>query len=109
MRTAERARIAVVGLGRIGRLHAANLATRVGSAELVYVVDEVEHLARNVGAELGVPWSRSLEEPLSDPAVDGVVVSAPSQAHRELVEARGRRGQARLLRKAARCRRGQLR
>ena len=86
MRTAERARIAVVGLGRIGRLHAANLASRVGSAELVWVVDEVDHIARNVAAELGVAWSCSLEQPLSDLAVDGVVVSAPSEAHCELVK-----------------------
>jgi predicted dehydrogenase len=86
MRTAECARIAVVGLGRIGRLHAENLATRVGSAELVVVVDSVEHLARNVAADLGVAWSSSIEEPLSDAALDGVVVAAPSEAHASLVK-----------------------
>ena len=86
MRTAERARIAVVGLGRIGRLHAENLATRVGSAELVAVVDAVDHLARNVADELGVAWSSSLDEPLANAAVDGVVVAAPSEEHPELVK-----------------------
>jgi predicted dehydrogenase len=86
MRTARRARIAVVGLGRIGRLHAENLATRVGSAELVAVVDPVEHLARNVADNLGAGWSSSLEVPLSDAALDGVVVAAPSAAHAALVK-----------------------
>lgn len=86
MRTGERARIAVVGLGRIGRLHAENLAGRVGSAQLVAVVDAVEQLARNVAAALGVPWSTSLEELLSGHAVDGVVVAAPGERHLELVK-----------------------
>jgi predicted dehydrogenase len=86
MRTAERARVAVVGLGRIGRLHAENLATRIGSAELVAVADAVEDLARNIAAALGVAWWTSLEELLSDTAVDGVVVAAPSELHPELVK-----------------------
>jgi len=85
MPTADRARVAVVGLGRIGRLHAENVAMRVPSAQLVAVVDAVEHLARNVATELGVVWSTSLEELLSDAAVDGVVVAAPSELHPELV------------------------
>jgi predicted dehydrogenase len=86
MRTAERARVAVIGLGRIGRLHAENLATRVRSAQLVAVVDPVEHLARNVAADHGVAWATSLEDSLSDVAVDGVVVAAPSELHSELVK-----------------------
>jgi predicted dehydrogenase len=86
MRTAERARVAVVGLGRIGRLHAQNLAVRARSAELVGVVDAVEALARNVAAELRVAWWTSLEELLADAAVDGVVVATPSELHPELVK-----------------------
>jgi predicted dehydrogenase len=86
MRTADRARVAVVGLGRIGRLHAGNLATRVSSAELVAVVDAVEGPAREVATTLGVAWWTSLEELLSEAAVDGVVVAAPSELHPELVK-----------------------
>jgi predicted dehydrogenase len=86
MRTARRARIAVVGLGRIGRLHAENLATRVRSAELVAVVDAVEHLAQNVAADLGVAWWTSVEELLFNAPVDGVVLAAPSELHPELVK-----------------------
>jgi myo-inositol 2-dehydrogenase/D-chiro-inositol 1-dehydrogenase len=77
--------VAVVGLGRIGRLHAENLAIRVRSAELVGVVDPVEALARNVAAELDVRWWSSLEELLAGAAVDGVVVATPSELHPELV------------------------
>jgi predicted dehydrogenase len=85
MPIASRARLAVVGLGRIGRLHANNLATRVGGARLIAVADPVEPLARNVGARHGVPWTTSLERLLGEPSLDGVVIAAPSSVHVELV------------------------
>ncbi len=85
MPTAREARLAVAGLGRIGRLHASNVATRVSGARLSAVADPVEPLARNVGARHGVPWTTSLDELLGGPALDGVVIAAPSTAHAELV------------------------
>jgi predicted dehydrogenase len=81
-----RARLVVVGLGRIGRLHAANLAGRVPTAELAGVVDAVEALAREAGERHGVPWSTSLDMLLGEVAPDGVVIAAPTALHAELVE-----------------------
>jgi predicted dehydrogenase len=75
------ARLAVVGLGRMGRVHAANLATR---GWLAAVVDSFEAVARGVGDQLGVTWSVSLEDVL--PGVDGVVIAAPTSRHAELAE-----------------------
>jgi myo-inositol 2-dehydrogenase / D-chiro-inositol 1-dehydrogenase len=76
-----RARLVVVGLGRIGRLHAANLADRV---LLLGVVDALEPVARAVGERHGVRWSTSLDELL--PEAQGVVIAAPTAFHSELVE-----------------------
>jgi predicted dehydrogenase len=87
-----RARIAVIGLGRMGRLHAANLAGRVPPATLACVVDPVEPLARNVGELHGVAWSTSIDSVLGDGSVDAVVIAAPSASHRELVERAARAG-----------------
>jgi predicted dehydrogenase len=81
----RRAALVVVGLGRIGRLHAENLAGRVPSALLAGVVDPVEPLARAVGGRHRVAWSGSPEAMLEDPAVDGVVIAAPTGLHPELV------------------------
>jgi predicted dehydrogenase len=75
------ARLVVVGLGRIGRLHAANLAAR---AELVGVVEAVESAAREVGGLEGVPWWTSLEELPGNLRADGVVIAAPTGLHVEL-------------------------
>jgi myo-inositol 2-dehydrogenase/D-chiro-inositol 1-dehydrogenase len=80
----------VVGLGRIGRLHATNLAGRVPGAELLGVVDAVEQVARAVGEELGVPWSTSLDGLLRD--ADGIVIAAPTSVHADLVERSARAG-----------------
>jgi predicted dehydrogenase len=81
-----RARLVVAGLGRIGRLHAANLAGRVRSAELVAVVDSTEQIARSVGERHGVAWFGSLERALEEARLDGVVVATPTALHVELVE-----------------------
>jgi predicted dehydrogenase len=78
------ARLVVVGLGRIGLLHAANLAGRVPGASLVGVVDALEPVARAVGERHGVRWSTSLDELVLD--ADGVVIAAPTSFHAELVE-----------------------
>jgi myo-inositol 2-dehydrogenase/D-chiro-inositol 1-dehydrogenase len=78
------ARLLVVGLGRIGLLHAANLSGRVPGAELAGVVDAVERVACAAGEEFGVPSSTSLGQLLSD--TDGVVIAAPTSVHAELVE-----------------------
>jgi len=86
MPTGRPARLAVVGLGRIGRLHADNLAARVPGAQLAAVVDQVEPLARRLGRRHAVAGAASVDEVLADPALDGVVVAAPSAHHPELVK-----------------------
>jgi predicted dehydrogenase len=76
-----RARLAVVGLGRIGRVHAANLAKR---GCLAAVVDLLEPVAREAGEQHGVAWAMSLDDVL--PGVDGVVIAAPTALHAELAD-----------------------
>ena len=54
----ETVRVGLVGLGRIGRGHAANLAGRIPGARLVRVVDAAEDVASENAAQLGdVEWS----------------------------------------------------
>lgn len=81
----RRVRVGLVGLGRIGRFHAENLAGRVPAAELVRVVDEVEDTARAVGDELGTEWSSSFKDLLEDPDVEAVVIATPTPLHAEMI------------------------
>ena len=51
-------RVGVIGTGRIGRMHAELLATRVAGAVLAAVSDAVMPLAEEVGRELGGAGAR---------------------------------------------------
>ena len=86
MRIGRGTPIAVVGLGRIGRLHAENLATRVAGARLAGVADAVESRARELGERYRVPWSASADELLANAVLAGVVIAVPSAFHAEHVQ-----------------------
>ncbi len=85
--------VAVLGAGRIGRLHAELLAHRVGGARLVGVADAVAELARAVAASLGVR-AASPEELLSAGEVDAVAVCSSTDTHVALVVEAAKAGRA---------------
>jgi myo-inositol 2-dehydrogenase/D-chiro-inositol 1-dehydrogenase/scyllo-inositol 2-dehydrogenase (NAD+) len=74
-------RLAVVGAGRCGLVHARNASRWLASAELACVVDANESTAREVGADLGVPAFTSLEQALASDRFDGVVITTPTFTH----------------------------
>jgi predicted dehydrogenase len=85
-------RMAVIGLGRMGEVHAANIATHVPGAELAAVVDADEARRRTVGARLGAPAAPTLEAALAEHHVDAVVIATPAATHAELIRAAAARG-----------------
>jgi len=82
---ARRVCLGLAGLGRMGRFHAENLATRIGSVELVRVVDVEEEIARATGERLGVAWSTRFEDVLEDPVIEGVVIVTPTPLHAVMI------------------------
>jgi inositol 2-dehydrogenase len=84
----EAVRVGLVGLGRMGRFHAANLAGRIPGVRLVRVADASEDVAREYAARLGgVEWSTHYEDLLEDPEVEAVIIASPTHLHAEMVEA----------------------
>ena len=85
--------VGLIGLGRLGRVYARDLAGRIAETRLVAVADPAGSLAQEVAAEFDV--SRHYADPLAlidDPAVDAIVIVSPTHTHRELViAAAGRR------------------
>lgn len=85
-------RIAVLGAGRIGRIHGLNVANRPG-VELVAVADPLapaaEALAKATGAEV-----RSVEAAATAKDVDAVVICTPTTTHADLIETAARAGKA---------------
>lgn len=79
-------RVGIVGLGRLGRTHAINLAQNVPGAKLVaacsFVEDELEYAKR----ELGVTETyKSYEEMAASPNLDAVCIVSPSGYHPEQI------------------------
>ncbi len=88
-----RLRIGLIGLGRLGRVYARDLAGRIPETRLVAVADPAGSLANDVAAEFEVP--RSFTDPMAlieDPAVDAVVIVTPTHVHRDQVIAAAQRG-----------------
>jgi myo-inositol 2-dehydrogenase/D-chiro-inositol 1-dehydrogenase len=75
-------RVALIGAGRIGQLHARILAGTVGVDELV-VADAIVDRATQVAGSVGATAAASIDAALD--AVDAVVVAANTDAHAGLV------------------------
>jgi myo-inositol 2-dehydrogenase/D-chiro-inositol 1-dehydrogenase len=86
-------RIGVIGVGRIGRMHAELLARRVPGAALGTVYDPHEPSARGVAAELGVHAAGSVEEVLAAD-VDAVAICSSADSHADLLVAAAEAGKA---------------
>jgi len=81
----KRLSVGLIGLGRLGRVYARDLATRIATTRLVAVADTNAAAAEEVAREFEV--ARSYVEPealLDDPAVDAVVIASPTSTHRAL-------------------------
>jgi inositol 2-dehydrogenase len=81
-----RLNIGLIGLGRLGRVYARDLAGRIPETRLVAVADPLGTVAQEIAAEFDVP--RSYTDPLAlidDPGVDAVVIVTPTHIHREQV------------------------
>lgn len=76
-------RIGVVGLGRIGELHARNLAAS-GLVSSLYVHDADDARTRLVAASLGATPATDVEALLSS-GIEGLVIATPTPTHAGLV------------------------
>lgn len=79
----EPVRVAVVGVGHLGKHHARLLAA-MPTAKLVCVVDSNEEIARSVGEEWDVPWSCDADRAPTDFEAEAVSLVVPTRAHCEL-------------------------
>lgn len=78
-------RIAVLGCGRIGRMHAENIA-RHPRAALAGVYDTHEPAAVEVSEKLAVPRFESAEAVLASEAVDAVLIATSTATHADYIE-----------------------
>jgi myo-inositol 2-dehydrogenase/D-chiro-inositol 1-dehydrogenase len=86
-------RIGVIGVGRIGRMHAELLARQVPGATVGAVYDPFDAAAREVADQLGVPSAASVADLLAAD-VDAVAICSSTDTHAELLVAAAEAGKA---------------
>lgn len=90
-----RVNVGVVGLGRLGRVYAEDLARYVPAANLLAVADVRAGVAETFANEYGIPrWYASHSDLLSDRDIEAVAVITPTSTHREVVIEAARCGKA---------------
>jgi myo-inositol 2-dehydrogenase/D-chiro-inositol 1-dehydrogenase len=85
-------RFGVIGAGRIGKIHAGNVAARADSSvALVADADAAaaDSLAKATGAAVA-----SIDEIISSRAIEAVAICAPTDMHSDLIERAARAGKA---------------
>ncbi len=79
--------IGLIGTGRIGRLHAENLAYRIPEAKLLAVADIFAEAAQKVAADLQIPAAyQDHRHIMEDPSIDAVVICSSTDTHAQMME-----------------------
>ena len=89
----KRLNVGVIGLGRLGRVYARDLAGRIPETKLVAVADPLGNLAKEIAEEFDV--AKSFTDPMAlidDHSVDAIVIVTPTHLHREHVMAAANNG-----------------
>lgn len=85
MKCQNKVNCAIIGVGRLGRKHAENLAYRVPGADLVAVVaqplEEAQRVARECNARIAAD---NYKEVVARADIDAVIIAAPSALHYEM-------------------------
>jgi myo-inositol 2-dehydrogenase/D-chiro-inositol 1-dehydrogenase len=90
----EVVRIALIGAGRIGTMHAGNVARRVPGAELKTVADPRLDAAQQVAAKYDATATANVDDAFKDPDIDAVMVTSIAGVHAELIEKAADAGKA---------------
>lgn len=79
--------IGLIGAGRIGRLHAAHLASRVQGAKLLAVADISGEAARMCAEQYGIPLAtEDYQGILDDSRIEAVVICSSTDTHARIIE-----------------------
>ena len=79
--------VGVIGCGRIGRIHAENLATRIPGARVASLADVAGAAAKEVAGQLHVTQATAdYSELLADPAVDAVAICSSTDTHSSIIQ-----------------------
>jgi len=86
MTTKNNLRFGVIGAGRIGKIHAENLATRIPGVEATTIADVDLKAAQETATKLRIPTVvEDYHAILSDPTIDAVAICSSTDTHARIV------------------------
>ena len=94
----DRLNFCVFGAGRIGKLHARNLAAHP-RARVSCIVDPISRAAADLARDIGAAAAPDAATALADREIDAVVVASSTNTHVDLIVASARAGKAVLCEK----------
>jgi myo-inositol 2-dehydrogenase/D-chiro-inositol 1-dehydrogenase len=78
--------VGIIGAGRIGKVHAENLAFRVPEARALAITDLNREAAERVASRCGIPTvAGSVDQILADPAIRAVLICSSTDTHADLI------------------------
>src|SRR5258708_26181360 len=87
--------VGLIGLGRLGRVYARDLASRVAGVHLAAVADTNAKLAEETAREFDLArWFPDPLAMLDDPGIEAAVIVSPTDTHTALAVAAMDRGKA---------------
>jgi len=90
---AHKINVGLIGAGRIGRVHAEHLATRIPAANLVAVTDVVAEAAEKLAGDYQIPAAyQDTRRIMEDPAIEAVVICSSTDTHARMIEEAARAG-----------------
>lgn len=79
--------VGVIGAGRIGKLHAENLAYRVPGARVQAIADIQADAAKQLAAQLNIPTATAdYHDILNDKAIQAVLICSATDTHARIIE-----------------------
>src|SRR5262245_9363194 len=85
--------IGLIGAGRIGKLHAENLVSRVSSARVLAIADVVPDAAKETAAKLNIPLATpDYHEILAHPDIQAVAICSATDTHSQIITEAARSG-----------------
>ena len=89
----DKARLGIIGLGRLGRKHAENIHYRIPNAELTAICSTVQLELDEVGREMGPKHGTTdFMEIVTNEDIDAIVIASTSQQHCRMLCAAARAG-----------------
>ena len=82
----EKIRVAVIGAGRIGRIHAKNLRSQIPGAQLLAIADPMVEAARKLAEELELPrYEADYRRIMDDREIEAVAICSSTDTHAQIM------------------------